>query len=80
MQPRDQAVALWMVSGCTLILAVLELKAPSHPPFTGRWSLLYNWAYTNFGDLGMVIVMVSVAGLLILLGAVVWFKARGSSG
>lgn len=76
MGPRDKAVALWVMAGCTLVLATLELQNPTKPPFTGRWAWLHKWAYANFGDLGMVILLVSAAGSLVLLGAAAWLKAR----
>lgn len=76
MLPRDQAVALWIVAGCTFALAALEFQNPTHPPFTGRWAWLHRWAYATFGDLGVAILLVSAAGFLVLLGAAAWLKAQ----
>lgn len=75
----ERAWMWWGFSGFFGLLAVLDWLHPKQPPFSGKWSWLYSWAYSNFGSIGIVRLMLAVSAILFIAGFVCWFE-RGYLG
>ena len=66
---------------CMAVLAALEFRAPSVPPFSGKWSAVKELAYTTFGTFGLAYVWSAVSLLLLVLALVAWrTRARARAG
>lgn len=66
-----RANALAAVSLAAAIMAVTELLQPRLPPFTGRWSFLYELAY-GAGPFGLVVFWAFLAAALATAAVLAW--------
>lgn len=60
------------LSLCAAALTVAEFKAPSLPPFAGRWSFIKQLAFSTFGTFGLAYVWSAMSLLLLLLALATW--------
>ena len=65
-------VVAWQVSlglgALFVLLAFVEWKTPSHPPFSGRWSWANALAYQAFGAKGLLTLYLAVGVSAICFG------------
>lgn len=69
---RESAVAWWGLGLMFLVAGANNWANPGGPPFTGKWSWLYAWAYNALGAKGPAILLIAVAGLLAMAGLLAW--------
>jgi hypothetical protein len=70
------------LSLCMAVLAIVEYRAPSLPPFRGKWSFVKEFAFSTFGTFGLAYVWSAVSLLLLLLALAAWRSralAKGST-
>jgi hypothetical protein len=77
-----QPALLWPVYAglavCVAALAVVEFRAPSAPPFAGRWSFAYELAYRLLGTFGIAYLWSALALVLLVASFVAW-RARAQA-
>jgi hypothetical protein len=54
------------------LLGVSDWLAPNHPPFTGKWSFLFTYAYSVAGDKGPAIVSFGFSIVLLIWALALW--------
>jgi hypothetical protein len=62
------------------VLAVIEWQDPSGPPFTGRWSLLHEFAYTALGQRGAFALFAFYSAASTCYGLVLFQRSRKGGG
>jgi hypothetical protein len=80
-----RALVKWPFSAglavCSAALGAAQWFSPSHPPFTGKLSLLSAFAYEQFGPAGIAYFWWAVAAVLACLAVVSWLATvRGRGG
>lgn len=71
---KERAYFLWGMSAVALALGLSSLASPSSPPFTGKWSWVYTWAYATFGSTGPAIAWLGLAAVLAAGGTFAWLR------
>jgi hypothetical protein len=61
-------------------LAVIELLAPSQPPFKGRWSTLEFALYSSLGTYGIALFWSAVGVALSVMAFFTWQARKATSG
>ncbi len=62
------------------VLAITEWHDPSGPPFTGRWSLLHEFAYMTHGRRGVFALFAFYSAASTCYGLVLLQRSRKGSG
>lgn len=70
----ERATALAAMGAMALLMAWLNWVQPKTPPFTGKWAWLQSWAFETLGTHGPALLHLLVAVLLLLLGALSWWR------
>ena len=76
--PRDLVDwHVWIGFGAVCgLLALLELDRPSAPPFSGRWSWLYQIAFDVLGARGSFFLWLALSVVLLICGFSGWLRSK----
>jgi hypothetical protein len=76
LKATEAAIGCWGVAICVALLALVEWKSPTHPPFTGRSAWIYQAATDLMGPRGPAVAWLVFSGLMISIGALTWIKVK----
>lgn len=62
------------------VLGAAQWSSPSHPPFDGRLSWVFQWTYAQFGPAGPAYFWWAVAAVFASLSVGAWRAATGRAG